>query len=271
LRLQNQAIMKKFILLSCLLSSFGVFAQRSQFSAFLNSDIPNRAIMPKMSNSFGIGLSYGIRPIQNFPLYFELKGNIASYADKTLQQTYEFTNGDITNVDINYKSAINKVLLGAKISTGHDLSTFRVFAKPQFGSVTMKSKIRIADPEDEDDCRPLEKKTTQRYNGFVYGGEIGFELSLNQLFRNFKGDEQHRLIISADYLLGINPFEYVNVNYMQSGEVDHSNHVTTDGTREITGEFKNMTTQNVHEHKIAELYLTKFNMWGINVGYVFNF
>ena len=58
---------------------------------------------------------------------------------------------------------------------------------------------------------------------------------------------------------------------MQDGQTDHLNHVASEGTREITGEFINVSTQSIHEHKIAEIYRTNLAMFGISLGYIINF
>ena len=151
--------------------------------------------------------------------------------------------------------------------TGNDFSKVRAFIKPQIGSATYKTNIRIADPENEDDCKPLDKRTSQRYSDFVYGGEVGMEFALGTVTSSFS----QKLFFTASYLQGFRPFEYVNIKYMQDGMVDHSSHVASNDTREIKGEFVNVTTQAVHEHKIAELYRTNMSLIGINVGYLINF
>ena len=70
------------------------------------------------------------------------------------------------------------------------------------------------------------------------------------------------------YLRGMNHFEYVNVKYMQD---EVHNTMTTHPKGDINASFINVSTNNIHEHKIAELYHTPFEMVGINFGYIVRF
>jgi hypothetical protein len=61
---------------------------------------------------------------------------------------------------------------------------------------------------------------------------------------------------------------------------DHTHHlmpggevmpVTEDGRTDINATFINVSTQDIHQHKIAELYNTSLRMWQINIGYTLRF
>lgn len=268
--------MKRILPLFLLLAA-PVFGQQFKIGAFIPIDIPNKTIMPKMSVNAGLGLQVAYRPFLGFPAYLELKGNIGNYSNRTLRQTYNFGNGSQTTTDVTYKSAMNKVLFGTKFFIGNDYQGIRAFITPQVGTVFLKSNIVIADPTDVDDCKPLERKTTQRDAGFVYGGEIGAEIALNKLIRSMASENRHHLVISASFLNGFKPFEYVNVRYMKDESHDalpadggHAGHTDADG-RDINTTFINVSSNALHEHKIAELYRTSLQFWSLNIGYTFTF
>jgi hypothetical protein len=61
--------------------------------------------------------------------------------------------------------------------------------------------------------------------------------------------------------------EYVNVKYMEN-EVHDPTVVHDD--RDINATFINVGSNDLHEHKIAELYHTPMNMWGFSIGYTAN-
>lgn len=244
------------------------FAQRGQFGMYIPVDIADKNLMPKMETNVGFGISTGYSPFHRAPFFIELKGSWGSYSIETLKQTYLFTNGTQTTVDVSYKSSFNKYLLGTKFMIGHDFRSVRGFITPQIGVGKFKTNIVISDPQDEDDCRALERKTTQKDAGFVYGGEIGAEISLDRIFKKFETENKHKLILSANYLAGFNHFEYVNVRYM-TDEVDGTNLTHADADLKAT--FINVSTNSLHEHKIAEMYYTPLRFIGFNIGYVFNF
>ncbi|HLP56717.1 MAG TPA: hypothetical protein VK151_16890 [Fluviicola sp.] len=251
-------------------------AQRAQIGTYFTCDIPNKSIMPKMSTNAGLGLQFAYKPVQRIPLMIEFKGSLGMYSNRTLQQTYYFDSLNKTTTDVTYSSAMNRIGIGTKFYLVNDYRTVRPFITPQVGMAFMRSKIVVADPLDEDDCEALERKTTQRYSGFTYGGEAGVEVSMSHLFNINAEDNKHRLYASVTFMNSFNRFEYVNVKYMK--DHDHAAMTsgtggtsTADGDRDINGKFINVSTNSIHEHKIAELYNTNLQFWGFNIGYTFNF
>lgn len=260
--------MKKLILSSVCFISFIANSQHGQIGVFVPIDIPVKSEMPKMGTNVGIGFSAAYSPFFTAPVFLELKTSWGSYSAKTLQQTYMFDNGSQTTTDVSYTSSLHKYLLGTKVMLGRDYKAVRGFVTPQIGVANFRTKIVIADPQDEDDCKPLDRETTQKFAGFVYGGEIGAQISMEKLFKGISSENTHKLFISASYLAGFDHFEYVNVRYMQDEVHDTQ---TSHSSGDINASFINVTTNQIHEHKIAEVYHTNLRMIGINIGYVINF
>jgi hypothetical protein len=232
--------------------------------------------MPKMSTNAGVGLQFAYKPIPRFPMMLELKGSLGGYSSRSLSQTYIFTNNSQTTVNVNYTSGMSKLMFGTKFHIGHEFRAVRGFITPQIGVVSMHSRIRIDDPQDEDDCKALERKTTQRYAGFAYGGEAGVEVDMSRIFKGVQTENKHHLYASVNFMQSFRSFEYVNVKHMQDhdhmamGSGSAETPATEDG-RDINATFVNVSTNSLHEHKIAELYRTDLRMWGFSVGYVYNF
>jgi hypothetical protein len=244
------------------------FAQVSQIGLYIPTDVPVRSEMPNMSTNVGFGVSFGTSPFLGSPVFFELKSSWGGYSSQTLQQTYEFTDGTQTRTDVHYNSNLNKYLIGARVMMNRDFRPVRTYFTPQIGLATMKTKIVIDDPQDTDDCQPLDRSTRQRNTGFVYGGELGIELALDRVFKKIETAGAHKVFVSTSFLSGFKHFEYVNVAYMKDEVHDMNTHPESG---DVTASFINVTTNNIHEHKIAELYHTPLRMWGINVGYTINF
>jgi hypothetical protein len=261
----------------CIIFLPGVsFAQTAQLGTYFTCDIPDHSIMPKMSTNAGLGLQLAVKPIPRTPIMLELKASIGLYSNRTLQQTYYFDSISSTTTNVTYSSAMNRVSLGTKIHLVNEFRAFRPYITPQIGAAFMRSRIVIDDPEDQDDCKPLERKTTQRYNGFTYGAEAGLEVSMDRLFKGVQSENKHRLYASVTFMNSFRTFEYVNVKYMQ--DHDHaamtggsSSGTTTEDGRDLNTTFINVSTNSLHEHKIAELYRTQLRFWGFNIGYVYNF
>ena len=262
--------MKTQLLLSGLLLSLGsyCFSQKAELGLYVPIDLPNKTNMPKMSTAGGFGVSFGYSPLFLTPFYIEAKTSFSNYSSQNLQQTYQFDDGSQTITNVSYSSGMSKYLLGAKTMIGQDFRAVRGFITPQIGLASMRTKIVIADPQDADGCQPLDRNVSQRFTGAIYGGEIGAEIALEKLFRKITIENAHKLYFSMSYLRGMNHFEYVNVKYMQD---EVHNTMTTHPKGDINASFINVYTNNIHEHKIAELYHTPFEMIGINFGYIVRF
>ena len=268
----------KHITLFLLLLPLGIFAQTKwQVGLFTPIEIPNKSLMPKMNTVGGFGLQFAYQPISHIPVALEFKSNFGSYYSKTMEQTYYFDDYSSTTTDVSYTSGFNQMKLGAKIQIGTDFNRIRGFITPQIGTGVMRTKIRIADPLDEDDCQPLANETQHKYRGYTYGLEVGGEIDLSLLIPKIATENRHYVYISGSLVNGFSKFEYVNARHMQ----DH-NHgplpeggaemTTTDGEgRPITATFINLTTNNLHDHKITEVYNTALQYWGIRIGYVIHF
>jgi hypothetical protein len=252
-----------------LLGNFGItFSQQSRVGIFLPLDVPVKSTMPKMSTAVGIGFTAAYSPFFSVPISFEFKANIGGYSSRTVAQTYQFNDGSQTITDVTYSSGLNKMLLGSKFILGGNYKAIRGYITPQIGTARFRSKITIADPQDQDGCRPLDSEVLQKNRGFIYGGEIGAEIALSRLLPHKTTDEGHTLFCSVSYLLGFAQFEYVNVRYMT--DKLHTSMVTHNAA-DVNARFVNLSTNDIHEHKVAELYHTPFEIIGIQIGYIYRF
>lgn len=266
--------MKKIYFLLFLLLPIGAFSQTKwQIGAYLGTYSPFKSQMPKMSTTYGAGFQFAYKPSPFIPVSLDWSSTFGTYYTKTMQETYVFNDVSSTTTDVTYNSKMRTHLLGAKVHLTNDYAGVRPYIKPQIGWSTMRSKIVIADPNDVDDCQPLDRQTNHSFRGPVYGGEIGVEVDMSRIFKNVYQENQHYLYISGTYLRGFSNFEYINQKYMTSHE--HGIHggsesETADG-RDLTTSFVNVTTNEIHDHKIAEIYNTPYEMWGLRIGYVIYF
>jgi hypothetical protein len=268
--------MKSILLLFALFPVF-IFGQTHyQFGTYVTCDIPNHQVMPKMSTNVGMGLQFAYKPLFHVPIAFELKSSTGFYSNRDLSQTYYFSDSSSTTTNVSYSSYMNKVLFGTKILIGSEFNKIHGYFTPQIGASFMRSKIRINDPKEEDDCKPLEKATTQKYTGFTYGAELGAEIDMRIFLKNIR-ENKHYLYASASFLNGFGKFEYVNVKYMHDHahgalpEGGTTTTITDEDGRDITATFINVSTNSLHDHKIAELYRTNLQYWGFNIGYIIYF
>lgn len=244
-----------------------------QFSLFGTADVPIRTTMPRMSPNYGAGVQFSYKPANRIPLFIELKGSVGQYDSRTSKETFIFDDGSATVTDVSFRSNMNKIQLGTKIYYTSFYRPVRGYVTPQIGYHFMNSRIRIEDPEDEDDCMPLKNRIAHRSSGLTYGLEAGLELDVIGLIG---GDySESRVYFSVAYLGSFKKIDYVNTRYMNEHEHgvyegEHGHYVDSDG-RALTAQFINLSSNDLHEHKIAEVYRTYLRFININIGYVWYF
>ncbi len=270
--------MKQLLLSIICMLPFFQFAQideNAQFGFYATTEIPMHSEMPKMSTNVGLGIQFAYKPMTRIPLFLELKSNFGRYNSQRMDVTYIFNDNSTTDTYVDFTSKMHKIQLGAKMYYTSYYNVVRGYVTPQIGYNTMKTRVWIADPMDEDDCQPLENTIRHRSGGWTYGGEIGAEVDLKRLIK--KGSEQtnERLYLSASYMGSFNRMDYINVKYLEEhnhavADPDDHSQVDQDG-RPLNAEFINMTSGSTHEHKLAEIYNTHLRFISINVGYVWYF
>lgn len=242
----------------------------AQFGFYGVVESPIRSAMPKMSTNLGIGLQGSYRPMPNFPMFIELKGHLGNYSSQTSEETYIFEDGSQTVTDVTFSSNMHALQLGAKFYYTNYYKIFRGYVTPQIGFHSMRSRIRIADPMDEDDCAPLENRIAFKNTGLTYGGELGVDIDMKRLIT--QNESNQRLYFSVSYLGSFKEMDYINVKHMEDHQHDvHHTEPATEGDRDLTTQFVNVSNNDLHEHKIAEIYSTKLSFIAFNLGYILYF
>ncbi len=254
--------------------SFGQLTQH-ELGFYLPISIPSKTIMPKMSVASGLGWKYSYQPFRFVPISLQVGTSFQSYSNRTLDQNYYFSDGSVTNTSVTYSSNMTNMTFGTRFRIGKDYAKYNAFITPMIGTQAMRSRIVIADPQDEDGCEALDRETVYKFRGGIYGIEAGVSADLNTIWRGLE-EGKHRLNISTSLYQSFGNFSYINVKYMKDhdhalmsgGEVLP---ITEDGRTDLNATFINVSTQELHEHKIAEVYNTAFKMWQIQIGYSFRF
>ncbi len=232
-------------------------AQNSQMSFYTLYEGPVKSIMPNMNDNFGIGMTYGYKPLDRVPGYIQLDLSTAR------NSSLHVTGNSLSTNYAAYTTTMNKYLIGTKFITGNDYSLFRFYATPQFGLVSFKSTANynitvaptgIYNDHDADDAPTTKTKhlNFQGSNIAVYGGQIGTEISLNRMFK-LNTTHDNRLLLSANLLQSNQTLSYINLDNIRNVNVANPNENVIN------------LPNNSQLNKIAstEVNHTKFMMWGM--------
>lgn len=267
--------MKKLILLtSAFACSLFLNAQKLDLGFNYNMDIPFKETMPKMNTAHGAGLFIGYKVLEKAPLYFTSDLSTGAYAYKSRKEQYTFSDGTQTETWVNYSSNLHKLLFGFNYDVGKRENLFSGYLTAQGGYAIMNSKIYIEDPNDPDGCKALVNKNTFIYGSGIYAAGGGIRINIQQIKKTqSKIGFSHYIDIGVKYIGG-GDFNYVNINHMkeESHGITHSGSGNADSdTRDLTVKFVNVTTKDVHEHKVAEVYSSPFKMMNLKLSYLVRF
>jgi hypothetical protein len=242
-------------------------------------EIPNKMLMPNMGINVAASFGLTLYPWKSLPLGFNLNTSFGGYSRTTETKKFYFDDFSTPTVlDIKYYSRMNKILFGIKLINYKSSTFFKPYITAQIGYAYMRSRIYIPDPDDEDDCAPIENRIVHKSRGLVYGGELGFELNLTSKHlrkeKGYKGQGIH-FFASTSILKGFDNIEYINIKHMKDkthGPIIHSHHHNENKKdKDIIVDFINISSNTVHHHKVAELYRTPLQFRGISAGLVMRF
>jgi hypothetical protein len=231
------------------------------------ADRPNKSLMPAMSNMFGGAIRLSYTPTRYAQAGFEYALVFSNYSSVAENQTFQFDNLPPTDLRVTYESSATRHMFGSRIMNPSSPNFVKPFFTPQIGLMSMHSSIYIPDPDDDDNCAPLQNDIVHRFTGGVYGFETGLEISLNPKSHRNKKDyygDGAFLLFSVGMVRGMHRFEYINVDHMKKPD-DLHNHGNLEG-RDLNARFINLQTQQVHEHRIAEVYRSPLQYVYLNIG-----
>jgi hypothetical protein len=177
------------------------------------------------------------------------------YANTVKEQTFTFSNGSTTITDVNYSSNVLQVALTAKVFAFKN-SPVNLFASGKAGYASFYSNIFIEDPHDPGGCKALVQKNLIKDGTIMagYGGGLQLDLSL---FCNKYENGTHFIELSVSNNSG-GKVDYINTKKLY----DANDPATTTGAngKPLNVKFINATTQQIHEHQVAEVYSTPMRM-----------
>lgn len=207
-------------------------------SIHVSSSLPLSFITPNLQ--MGIDLAYGLYGSKRFGIHYKQNGN---YINTSVQYNSDLAQAGI---HINYLFLANNKI--------------QPYITGKLGYAELSSSFMIEDPRDPTACIALESETIHSDGTLFLGYGIGFRWNVgNNTIRS-----RNFIDFSITRTKG-NNVDYVNVNHLH----DHNAPITpTDETKPINITFVNASNQNIHQHRIAELYNTPFNILQIKIGYV---
>jgi hypothetical protein len=195
-------------------------------------------------------------------LWVGVQAGFGGYAYKTERQFYQFDNGFTTETDVRFSSNVlnGHAVIGYNFFEGGKIVPY---ITARAGATNFFTNIFIEDPHDFDGCRPLENRNVFGDVSFSGGVGIGAKLDGRNLFKS--RDKNWAIDISVNYLSGAT-MDYLNVRKLQSSVPQPD-----DPKKDFMVKFINVSTSEIHEHKVAQVFTSSLKQVDIRIGYLYRF
>lgn len=201
-------------------------------------------------------------PIQKIPtLWAGLEIGTGSYGHKTIEQTFQFSDGTTTRTDVRYNSNIAYAAAVLRYEAPVKGPVIP-YAKLSGGYMGFYTNIFIEDPENPDGCAAMDNDLVLSDGNFVvsYGGGLRILLKKSKTT-----DADYMLDLNVDKTMG-GKVDYLNVRHL--GEHHDPGTGSDPEAKPLTTRFINVNTQNIHEHQLAEVYTSPIRLLQVRLGFV---
>ena len=213
-------------------------------------------------------MNQNIRPVHSMNIIFisQLKkisklswgveAGFGQYASFTKDQDIRFPDGTGISTKVSYSSNVTTVGILTRFSLFKEAKV-NPYLTGKLGYANFFSKVVVADPEADDDCKPLDKKTPIHDHSFfaAYGAGLKIDVSSKKKPNNAWID------VSVNQLHG-SSLNYINVKDIKEHiNNDPNNPVpVSDKSVPLSMRFVNVATQTIHEHQLAQIYNSPLRM-----------
>lgn len=201
-----------------------------------------------------------VTPSKRFSVGVEVQ--YTQYGHDESMQEYELDDGTRANMNVVVNNSFINFMGYARwyvISEGK----FLPYLSVKGGYAHYSTDLNIYDPDEWDNCAPVESDMLQKDGTMIGSLGGGFRLDMATVFRKSEPGKFY-LDFSSSITQG------GTVKYMNTDAPDHhpANHGTTDA---VTAQFVNTQTQVYHSHHVGTLYTSPVQLLDFRLGATFRF
>jgi hypothetical protein len=197
--------------------------------------------------------------LKNLSVGLELGAGM--YAHEKIDQTFNFDANTSTTVPVNYNSNVVNANVQARYQLLDDNRLIVPYISAKAGLYNFYSNITIENPDDPDGCQPLDKKNLINDKTLYWGAGAGFQIDPS-IFSRRKRDGPVKIDLSVNTIYG-GKLDYINTKHLKD-EQDMPNM----GGKPLMVKFINASTQDIHQHKVAQVYTSALRVFEIRGGVV---
>jgi hypothetical protein len=223
----------------------------------------------------GHEMKHNIRPVHSMNIIFitpvkklsklswGIEAGLGQYASFAKDQDIRFPDGTGIKTKVTYSSNTATAGILTRFSLIKEAKKLNPYLAGKLGYANFSSKVVVADPENDDDCRPLEKKKPISDHSFfaAYGAGLQIDVSSKKKPKNAWID------ISVSQLHGTK-LDYINVKDIKDHIQNDPNNPAPVSVKSVplSIRFVNVATQTIHEHQLAEVYNSPLRLLEMKIG-----
>jgi hypothetical protein len=216
----------------------------------------NKNIQP--AHSLQAGLLYQL-PGSLKQLAIGIEVGIGSYASKRIEQTFQFSNNIAAIVPVDYNSNVFNANLQARLNLLSDKHSVIPYITAKGGIYNFFSNIYIDDPQNAGDCHALKSENIIKDNTFYWSAGGGLQIAPS-FFSKHKKENKLKIDISVNTIRG-GELSYINTKHLVDAQT-----VIDPGNKPLNVQFINASSQEIHEHTVAQVYTSPLRMLEFRAG-----
>lgn len=245
----------------CTLAGFGQdFYMNGGYALGAPQQKMNEKINPL--HSLSLGIHYQV-PGTNKRLQLGAEAGWGTYANTSKEQTFNFGGGASTVTNVNYSSNVLQGALTGRLLLGVD-KKLTPYISAKLGYSSFYSNIFIEDPHDADGCKPLDQKNIIK-DGTIMGGYGGGVQMDWALFSPSASKKRMYIDLRVQSIRG-GKLDYINTRKLIDASAPPP--PGEDG-KAVSVKFINASTNQIHEHQVAEVYTTPLRMLEFKLSWLF--
>lgn len=222
---------------------------------------PTGGMKQNINNGNGLVFDFHmLSPSRKYSVGAEVNYTVYGY-DRSLQQ-YDFPDGTSANMDVDVTNAFTNL-----VAVGRYYFKTNGFVLPYIngkaGYAWYRTNLSIYDPDELDQCTPLEKDILYHDGTFIASAGGGVRFDVSWIFK--KAHPQTLYIdLSSNFTRGN------KIRYMNTDGPDPSSHASMNSrSDDVMAAFINTQTQIVHQHHVGYLYTSFAEMMDFRLTFVF--
>lgn len=251
-----------FTLLSLSLLTITTNGQQWRMTGGYNLGLPQKALNKNINpvHSIQSGALYQLGGSAR-RISVGVEAGIGIYAMQRIDQTFTFDNSTTAVVPVNYNSNV----FNTNLLVRYDLADREKFVIPYLtakgGYYSFFSNIYIEDPTDGSSCHALQKENIIKDGSLTWTAGAGLQMN-TAIFAKRKFRRNVMIDISANTVRG-GRIDYINTKRLVDAQT-----LNDPGSKPLQVQFINASSQNIHEHTVAQVFNSPLRMLEVRMGIV---